>query len=37
VLARLALGRDPLGPLWSGLAWRGTARRAAPRLASAPG
>jgi sarcosine oxidase subunit beta len=37
VLARLALGRDPLAPLWSGLAWRDPARREPPRLVSSPG
>jgi sarcosine oxidase subunit beta len=33
VLARLALGRDPLRSLWSGLAWR--PRRAIPSYAGA--
>jgi glycine/D-amino acid oxidase-like deaminating enzyme len=37
VLARLALGREPLSSLWGGLGWRPTRRGGDPLLVSAPG
>lgn len=37
VLARLALGREPLSSLWAGLRWRPTRRGGDPLLVSTPG